>query len=69
MRIKLYFDLENEKISIQYRKFLLSFIKFSLSNYDQEQFDKLYNNENVIKPYTFAVFFNEHKFLEEDYIR
>lgn len=68
MRLKLYFDLENERISIQYRKFLLSFIKFSLSNYDKEEFDKLYNNENVIKPYTFAVFFYGPKFLEEEII-
>ena len=63
MRYKLYFNLENENISIQYRKSILSFIKKSLQEYDEEQYKKFYNKkDNIIKQYTFSVFFKNSKF-------
>lgn len=63
MRYKLYFNLENENMSIQYRKSILSFIKKSLQEYDEEQYKKFYNErDNIIKPFTFAVFFKNSKF-------
>ena len=69
MRLKLYFRLENEKFPIQYRKSILSFIKKSLTEYSEEYYKKLYNErDNIIKPYTFAIFFNSPEFKENEII-
>ena len=58
MRLKLYFELENEKMPIQYRKCILSFIKKSLSEYSEEYYKRLYDgNKPIVKPYTFSAFF------------
>ena len=63
MRYKLYFDLENENISIQYRKSILSFIKKSLMEYDETQYKRFYNErDNIIKLFTFATYFRDSKF-------
>lgn len=68
MRFKLYFTLENPKIPIQYRKNLISFFKYSLSEYDNSYFKKFYNEkDNIIKPYTFSIFFKQPK-IEKDEI-
>ena len=67
MRLKLTFNLENENFPIQYRKNIMSFIKLSLSEYNEEHYKRLYNQkDNIIKPYTFAVFLKEAKFKEEE---
>ena len=59
MRYKLYFELENNRINIQYRKNFLSFIKKAVYEYSDEYYKKLYNDkECTIKPYTFAIFLN-----------
>lgn len=69
MRLKLYFNLENENFPIQYRKSILSFIKKSLTEYSEEYYKKLYNErDNIIKPYTFAIFFNNPEFRENQII-
>ena len=69
MRYKLYFNLENENISIQYRKSILSFIKNALQEYDEEQYKKFYNEkDNIIKPFTFSVFFKDSKFNGDNII-
>lgn len=69
MRFRLNFSLENERFPIQYRKNILSFIKLSLSKYSEEYYKKLYNEkDNIIKPYTFAVFFNNAVFKSEEII-
>ena len=69
MRLSLNFDLENEHLPIQYRECVLSFIKLSLSEYDMEYFKKFYNNkDNIIKPYTFSVFFKSPEFKENEII-
>ena len=58
MRLKLTLDLENELLPIQYRKSVISFIKLSLSEYNEEYYRRFYNNKDtIIKPYTFAIFF------------
>ena len=63
MRLKLNFDLENEFLPIQYRKSVMSFIKLSLSEYDEQYYKKYYNDKDTImKPYTFAMFFRSPKF-------
>lgn len=65
MRYKLFFELENKDISIQYRKSILSFFKKSLSEYDNEIYEKLYHAKDpIIKPYTFSVFFRDSEFRE-----
>lgn len=65
MRYKLFFELENKDISIQYRKSILSFFKKSLSEYDNETYEKLYHAKDpIIKPYTFSVFFKDSEFKE-----
>ena len=57
MRMKLYFTLENEKMPIDYRRSIISFIKLSLSEYSENEFKKYYNQkDNIIKPYAFSVF-------------
>lgn len=67
MRLKMFFILENNIIPIQYRKCIISFIKLSLTEYNQEYFKRLYNEkDNIIKPYTFSVFFNNPQFQEEN---
>lgn len=67
MRLKLIFDLENEHFPIQYRKNIMSFIKLSLSQYNEESYKKLYHErDNIIKPYTFAIFLKGAKFKEEE---
>ena len=69
MRFKLYFTLENSEIPIQYKKSVLSFFKFSLSQYNEEYYKKFYNAyDNIIKPYTFSVYFKNPKIQEEKII-
>ena len=69
MKFKLSLNLENEHFPMQYRKCILSFIKLSLSEYDDKEYKKFYNErDNIIKPYTFAVFFKTPEFREEEII-
>lgn len=69
MRFKLIFNLENEHFPIQYRKNIMSFIKLSLTHYNEEYYKRLYNQrDNIIKPYAFAVFLKEAKFQEDEII-
>lgn len=67
MRLKLTFHLENELFPIQYRKNIMSFIKLSLNEYNEKYYRRLYNErDNIIKPYTFAVFLKGAKFKEDE---
>ena len=69
MRLKLNFNLENEFLPIQYRKSIISFIKLSLLEYDEQYYKKYYNNKDtIIKPYTFAIFLRNPKFEEDKII-
>lgn len=64
MRFRLSFSLENENLSVQYRKSVMSFIKKSLEEYDKDEYLRFYNEkDNIIKPFTFAVFLKDSKFL------
>ena len=66
MRYKLEFELENEEIPIQYRKSILSFIKLSLSENNQEYYEKYYKNKDcIIKPYTFGTIFQSPQFKKD----
>lgn len=69
MRLKLYVNLENEKIPIDYRRNIISFIKLSLSEYQEEYFFEYYNaKDNIIKPYAFSVFFQKPKIIKDEII-
>lgn len=69
MRFKLYLKLENEILPIDYRRCILSFIKLSLFEYEEEYFKKYYNEkDNIVKPYTFSVFFKNPKINENEII-
>ena len=69
MRLKLNLNLENENLPIQYRKSVISFIKLSLNEYDEKYYKKFYNEkDNIIKPYTFSVFFKSPEFKEDKII-
>lgn len=69
MRFKLYFKLENEIMPIDYRRSILSYIKLSLMEYGEEYLKKFYNErENIIKPYTFSVFFKNPKITQDEII-
>lgn len=69
MRIKLYFTLENTKMPIDYRRSIISFIKLSLSEYSKEEFQKYYNQkDNIIKPYTFSIFFRQPQITGKEII-
>lgn len=66
MRIKLYFELENNILNVDYHKNILSFFKKAVQDYGMEYFQELYKEgENIIKPYTFAVFFPKPKFKQD----
>lgn len=69
MRMKLYFTLENKKVSIDYRRSIISFIKLSLSEYSENEFEKYYNQkDNIIKPYAFSIFFKHPQINAEEII-
>lgn len=62
MRFKLYLNLENEEIPIQYRRCILSFFKLCLSEYNEDYYKRFYNvKDNIIKPYTFSTYFKNLK--------
>lgn len=43
MRIKLYFNLENNVIDVQYRKSIISWMKHAVQEYDEKLFEQMYN--------------------------
>ena len=66
MRMKLYFILENNKMPIDYRRSIISFIKLSLSEYSEKVFKKYYNQkDNIIKPYAFLFFLDNQNFVKK----
>lgn len=65
MRLKLHFELKNNEIPRDYRPFILSFFKYSISLYDKALFQNLYENGTVPKRYTFAVWLDTPSFHSE----
>lgn len=64
MKIKLKFEINNNKIPIHFHEFIISFIKKSLMEYDENLYKKLYNQEEPItKTFTFAIYFKNPVFL------
>ena len=69
MRFSLMFKLEKAEIPIQYRKTIISFIKYSLMEYDEKYYRKFYNNkDNIIKNYSFSVYYKQDSIQGEEVI-
>ena len=69
MRFKLYFNLQNEHFPIDYHRNILSFIKSSLSDYNEEYYNKLYHEKDpLVKGYTFSIFFRAPQFKADEII-
>lgn len=67
MRFKLYFQLENTKLDIQYRKSIISFIKHAIQEYDENLFEQMYS-ANTKKTFTWAPILSKPKFEKEEVI-
>ena len=54
---------------MQYRRSILSFIKKSLEDYSEDEYKKFYNQrDNIMKPFSFSVFFKDSQFQGENII-
>lgn len=68
MKINLYFNLEKSRIPKDYHKYIISFIKYCLSKYDNELYEEWYTKNNTtVKNFTFGVYMYQPEF-KEDYI-
>ncbi len=67
MRLKLQFELENVTLDIQYRKSIISFIKYSIQQYDENLFKEIYKDNNM-KTFTFAPILPKPQFKEDKVI-
>lgn len=65
MRLKLKFDLKKNEIPCDYRPFILSFIKHSVSSYDKKLYRNLYESGAIPKRYTFSVWLDTPSFKSE----
>lgn len=66
MRLKLVFELEKTELDIQYRKSIISFIKYSIQEYDKDLFEELYGEGKITKKtFTWAAILNKPQFKED----
>lgn len=68
MKINLYFTLRYNVIPIDYNKYIVSFIKHCLYLYDKELYQKWYEGNAEIKPFTFSVYFTNPIFKQEEIV-
>lgn len=66
MRLLLEFQLEENIIPLEYRKFFLHFIKDSLSDANGGKYYKQFYNGTDAKNYTFAIFFDKPQFQKDE---
>ena len=67
MRLKLFFQLENNEITQQYRKNIMSWIKHSIQEYDNNLFEEMYKSNNK-KTFSFATILSKQTFTKEKII-
>lgn len=67
MRIKLFFELENNTISQQYRKGIISWIKNAIEKYDENLFHEIYK-DNRKKTFSWAAILSRPTFHKEEII-
>lgn len=68
MRLLLEFQLEENTISLEYRKFFLHFLKDSLSNANGGKYYNQFYNGTESKNFTFAIFFDKPKFQKDEIV-
>ncbi len=67
MRFSTELLLENEIVPKDKNRIIMSILKSCFSSYNQEYYDKLYNNNlTQIKNFTFALYLGDCKFLREE---
>lgn len=64
MRLEVIFEVDGNKISSDYRRKFISFIKGTIKEADNTLFSKIYTNTNL-KPYTFAVNLGKVNFIDD----
>lgn len=64
MRLKLFFQLENNMLDVQYRKGIISWIKHAIQEYDENLFNQIYS-KNQKKTFTFAPILSKPIFDKE----
>ena len=64
MRFKMYFELEQPQIDIQYRKSIISYIKHAIQDYDENLYQEIYAR-NSKKTFTWAPILARPKFGQE----
>ena len=67
MRLKLYFNLENNIIDTQYRKFIISWIKHAVQEDDEALFEQMYD-ANQKKTFSFATILPHPEFQKDKVI-
>lgn len=67
MRLELQMELLKPELDIDYRRILISYLKFALEHCEGGRFfEKFYKNrDNIVKDYSFSVFFSRPKFTKE----
>lgn len=68
MRLLLEFRLEKNKISMEYRKFFMHFIKDSLSNANGGKYYNQFYNGAEEKKFTFAIFLDKPQFQKDEIV-
>ncbi len=69
MRFHFTFELENEKMDMDYRRKILSFLKYSIEKSDKEFYEKIYSKgQNVNKDFVMSVFFVPDTKISKDSI-
>lgn len=68
MKLLLEFRLEKNKISLEYRKFFLHFIKDSLSNANNGKYYENFYHGTDEKKFTFAIFLDKPQFQKDEII-
>ncbi len=67
MRIKLFFELENNILDVQYRKSIISWIKHAIQDYDENLFQEIYHG-NQKKTFSWASILSKPVFEKENVI-
>ncbi len=69
MNLELRFSFEKEVIPIDYRSFMLSFIKHCIEVYDEEIYKEMYHNDDpIMKDFTFSTYLPQAIFNKDSIV-
>lgn len=69
MRLELQMELLKPEIDIDYRRIIISYLKFALEHCEGEDFRKFYKNrDNIVKDYCFSTVLVSHDSRKEKFI-